>query len=237
MTTLLQIKNIWVDYSGVAAVCGVSLEVTENVPVCIIGPNGAGKSTILNTICGLKNTSRGEIWFHDQRIDGMTPHEIAKLGLSLVPEGNRVFAQMTVHENLEMGAYLCKGIKTREINFERVYDLFPVLKTREKQSAGTLSGGERQMLKISCALMNNPALILFDEPTQGLSPLLRKELSKQIGRASQQGTHFLLVEQDAYFAIKLTQKGYLLENGKINIEGKTNDLLSQDRIRQGYLEV
>lgn len=225
------------DYSGVTAVSGVSFEVTEDASVCIIGPNGAGKSTILNAICGLKNASRGEIWFQGQRIDGVEAHEIAKLGIALVPEGSRAFTQMTVRENLEMGAYLCKDSKTRAMNFERVYDLFPRLKERENQSAGTLSGGERQMLKVSCALMRNPSLILFDEPTQGLSPLLRKELGRQIAEMNQQGTHFLLVEQDAYFAMKLTQKGYLLENGKISLEGNTENLLNQDRIRQGYLEV
>jgi branched-chain amino acid transport system ATP-binding protein len=237
MATLLQLKDAWVDYSGVPAVCGVSFEVTEEASVCVIGPNGAGKTTILNTICGLKNASRGEIWFQDQRIDGMTAHEIAKLGIGLVPEGSRAFTQMTVRENLEMGAYLCKDVKTLIMNFKRVYDLFPRLKEREKQEAGTLSGGERQMLKVSCALMHNPSLILFDEPTQGLSPLLRKELARRITEMNRQGTHFLLVEQDAYFAMKLTQKGYLLENGRISIEGNTKELLNQDRIRQGYLEV
>lgn len=237
MATLLQLKDTWVDYSGVPAVCGVSFEVTEEASVCVIGPNGAGKTTILNTICGLKNASRGEIWFQDQRIDGMTAHEIVKLGIGLVPEGSKAFTQMTVRENLEMGAYLCKDSKTRAVNFERVYDLFPRLKEREKQEAGTLSGGERQMLKVSCALMHNPSLILFDEPTQGLSPLLRKELARRITEMNRQGTHFLLVEQDAYFAMKLTQKGYLLENGRISIEGNTEELLNQDRIRQGYLEV
>ena len=237
MATLLQLKDAWVNYSGVPAVCGVSFEVTEEASVCVIGPNGAGKTTILNTICGLKNASRGEIWFQDQRIDGMTAHEIAKLGIGLVPEGSRAFTQMTVRENLEMGAYLCKDVKTLIMNFKRVYDLFPRLKEREKQEAGTLSGGERQMLKVSCALMHNPSLILFDEPTQGLSPLLRKELARRITEMNRQGTHFLLVEQDAYFAMKLTQKGYLLENGRISIEGNTKELLNQDRIRQGYLEV
>jgi branched-chain amino acid transport system ATP-binding protein len=237
MATLLQLKDTWVDYSGVPAVCGVSFEVTEEASVCVIGPNGAGKTTILNTICGLKNASRGEIWFQDQRINGMTAHEIAKLGIGLVPEGSRAFTQMTVRENLEMGAYLCKDVKTLTMNFKRVYDLFPRLKEREKQEAGTLSGGERQMLKVSCALMHNPSLILFDEPTQGLSPLLRKELARRITEMNRQGTHFLLVEQDAYFAMKLTQKGYLLENGRISIEGNTKELLNQDRIRQGYLEV
>jgi branched-chain amino acid transport system ATP-binding protein len=167
----------------------------------------------------------------------MTAHEIAKLGIGLVPEGSRAFTQMTVRENLEMGAYLCKDVKTLIMNFKRVYDLFPRLKEREKQEAGTLSGGERQMLKVSCALMHNPSLILFDEPTQGLSPLLRKELARRITEMNRQGTHFLLVEQDAYFAMKLTQKGYLLESGRISIEGNTKELLNQDRIRQGYLEV
>lgn len=237
MTRLLQIKDMWVDYSGVEAVCGVSFEVTKDASVSIIGPNGAGKTTILNTICGLKNASSGEIWFQGQRIDGMVAHDIAKLRIALVPEGSKAFTQMTVRENLEMGAYLCKDSRTRETNFERVYALFPRLKERENQPAGTLSGGERQMLKVSCALMRNPSLILLDEPTQGLSPLLRKDLRRQMGEMNQQGTQILLVEQDAYFAMKLTQKGYLLENGKISLEGKTEHLLNQDRIRQGYLEV
>ena len=234
---MLQIKNMWVDYSGVAAVCDATFEITEDASVCIIGPNGAGKTTILNTVCGLKNASRGEIWFQGHRIDGVKAHEIAKLGIALVPEGSRAFTQMTVRENLEMGAYLCKDGKTLAMNFIRVYDLFPRLKEREKQAAGTLSGGEQQMLKVSCALMRNPSLILFDEPTQGLSPILRKWLGRRIVELNRQGVHFLLVEQDAYFAMKLTQKGYLLENGKISIEGNTKDLLNQDRIRQGYLEV
>ena len=237
MATLLQIKDIWVDYNGVAAVCGVSFEVTEEASVCVIGPNGAGKTTILNSICGLKNASAGEIWFQSERIDGMAAHEITRLRIALVPEGSRAFTQMTVRENLEMGAHLCKDVKTLIMNFKRVYELFPRLKEREEQEAGTLSGGERQMLKVSCALMNNPLLILFDEPTQGLSPLLRKELGRQIAELHRQGTYFLLVEQDAYFAMKLTQKGYLLENGRISIEGNTQALLNQDRIRQGYLEV
>lgn len=237
MTTLLRIKDLWVDYSGVVAVSGVSFHVTQDASVCMIGPNGAGKTTILNTICGLKSASRGEIWFQDERIIGMAAHEIAKLGIALVPEGSRGFTQMTVRENLEMGAYLCNNSKTLAMNFERIYALFPRLKEREGQAAGTLSGGERQMLKVSCALMHNPSLILFDEPTQGLSPLMRKELAKRITEMNRQGTHFLLVEQDAYFAMKLTQNGYLLENGRISIEGNTEDLLNQDRIRQGYLEV
>jgi branched-chain amino acid transport system ATP-binding protein len=234
---LLELKDIWVDYGGALAVSGVSLEVARGSFVCIIGPNGAGKTTVLNTISGLTSTSRGEITFQGQRIDGMPPHEIANLGIALVPEGTRAFPGMTVRENLEMGAYLNRDKKNGAMNFEKVYSLFPILKDRKGQAAGTLSGGERQMLAISCALMRSPKLILLDEPTQGLSPLLRKAAGKTIVELNEQGISVLLAEQDAYLALRLAQRGYLLENGTIKVQGDTKSLSTNEDIKKGYLGI
>lgn len=232
---ILCVKHITVHYWKVAAVRDVSIEIEEGKIMTLVGGNGAGKSTILKTISGLKSPTSGEIYFRDKRIDRLPTQEIVKLGISNVPEGRRLFPYMTVVENLTMGAYLRKNKEEIDKNRSRVLHYFPVLAEREKQLAGSLSGGEQQMLAIGRALMSNPKLLLLDEPTMGLSPLMSKTIGKIIVTINQEGVSILLVEQNAKLALGLAHKGYVLETGAVVLEGETKELLQNEAVKSAYL--
>ncbi len=232
---LLDVKEITVHYHKVSAVKGISMDVKEGDIVTLIGSNGAGKSTTLRAISGLKHPTTGEIWFDGQRIDGVAPERINKAGIAQVPEGRRVFPYMTVMENLEMGAFLRRDADRMNMDLEGVFKHFPILKERRKQSAGTLSGGEQQMLAIGRALMSKPKLLLMDEPSLGLSPLLCLEIARIIRDIHEEGRTIVLVEQNARLALNLAQKGYVLETGRIVLEGEALDLRENEQVKKAYL--
>jgi len=211
------------------------MEVEEGGIVTLIGSNGAGKTTTLRAISGLKHPASGEIWFEDQRIDRLAPEKINKLGIAQVPEGRRVFPQMTVVENLLMGAFLREDKDGINRDLEEVFKHFPVLKERQKQYAGTLSGGEQQMLAMGRGLMSNPRLLLLDEPSLGLSPILVMEIAKIIRDIHQAGKTIILVEQNARLALSLAQKGYVLETGNIVLQGNAKDLRENEDVKKAYL--
>lgn len=232
---LLELKNLRVHYGGAEAIKGVSLQVEEGTISSIIGANGAGKSTILRTISGLKAPSSGEIRFLNERIDKMPPHEILKRGIALVPEGRRLFGEMSVFENLQMGNYLRKDKNEINRDIEEVYEHFPILKERLGQKAKTLSGGEQQMLAIGRALMSKPRLLLMDEPSMGLAPLVIQEIARIIVNINYSGISIILVEQNAHLALKLAHKAFLLETGNIVLEDDTKTLLCDERVKKAYL--
>lgn len=232
---LLELKNLRVHYGGAEAIKGVSLQVEEGTISSIIGANGAGKSTILRTISGLKAPSSGEIRFLNERIDKMPPHEILKRGIALVPEGRRLFGEMSVFENLQMGNYLRKDKNEINRDIEEVYEHFPILKERLGQKAKTLSGGEQQMLAIGRALMSKPRLLLMDEPSMGLAPLVIQEIARIIVNINCSGISIILVEQNAHLALKLAHKAFLLETGNIVLEDDTKTLLCDERVKKAYL--
>jgi len=222
-------------YQKAEALRGVSLSVTEGEIITLVGANGAGKSTILKTISGLVKPSSGEIWFSDKRIDRLSPQEIVSRGISLVPEGRGIFRDMSVHHNLRMGAYLRGGSGVSK-DLEKIYDFFPVLGERRTQQGGSLSGGEQQMLAIARALMSKPHLLLLDEPSLGLSPLMTSTIAKTITEIKEQeGVSIILVEQNARVALRLASRGYVLENGSIVLEGEASELLHSEYIRKAYL--
>jgi branched-chain amino acid transport system ATP-binding protein len=232
---LLEVKDIRVHYDGAEALKDVSLWIEEGMIVTLIGANGAGKSTTLKTISGLKHPASGEIWFQSERIDRLQPQAIVKRGIAQVPEGRRLFPGMTVLENLRVGAYLRKdgeGIKT---DFQEIFEHFPILSERRRQAAGTLSGGEQQMLAIGRALMSRPKLLLLDEPSLGLAPKMVSEIAKIITDINQRGTSILLVEQNAHMALTLAQRGYVMQTGSIMLEGTTKELMSSDDVKRSYL--
>ena len=230
---MLEIKNLDVSYGAVHAIHGVSLHVNDGEIVSLIGANGAGKTTILRTISGLKKADAGEIIFDGADLRRTEPSKIINLKLAHVPEGRHIFAQMTVEENLQMGAF-ADGSDMEE-TMEEVYERFPRLRERRRQLAGTLSGGEQQMLAVGRALMAKPKLILMDEPSMGLSPLLVKEIFSIIKEVNKKGITILLVEQNAKMALSISNRAYVLETGKISIEGDARDLLSDARVKKAYL--
>lgn len=232
---ILHVKDITVHYWKVAAIRNVSIEIEEGKIITLVGANGAGKSTILKTISGLKIPTSGEIFLKDKRIDRLPTQEIVKLGISNVPEGRRLFPHMSVIENLMMGAYLRKDRREIDKNRQSVFHYFPVLAEREKQLAGSLSGGEQQMLAIGRALMSNPKLLLLDEPSIGLSPLVSQTIAKIIRTINQEGVSILLVEQNAKLALGLAYKGYVLETGAVVLEGETKELLQNEAVKSAYL--
>jgi len=232
---LFEAKSITVHYGKIQALKGISIRVAEGAIVTLIGANGAGKSSTLMAISGLRPLTSGEIWFNGERIDGMPPYKIVKKGIAQVPEARRLFPGMTVLENLEMGAYLRKDRNEIKRDLEEVFKDFPVLKEKRKQRAGTLSGGEQQMLAVARALMTRPKLLLMDEPTVGLSPLMVRGVSRIIRRIYQTGIRVLLVEQNARMALKLAQYGYVLESGKIAIEGDSEALMRNSDVERVYL--
>lgn len=232
---MLQLKDITVCYQKVQAIGNITIDVEEGQIVTLIGSNGAGKSTTLRAISGLNHPSSGEIWFEGARIDRHPPERINKIGIAQVPENRRVFPEMTVLENLEMGAFLRKNAKNLSSDYENVFQHFPVLKDRTKQPAGTMSGGEQQMLAMGRALMSNPKLLLLDEPSLGLSPLLCFEIAKIIRSIHEEGRTIVLVEQNARLALALAEKGYVFETGSIVLEGDAKDLRENEDVKKAYL--
>lgn len=232
---MLKIDNINVYYGNIHALKGVSLEINKGEIVTLIGANGAGKSTLLKTISGLLKPKNGEILFQDQSIAGKVAQTIVKQGISHVPEGRRVFANMSVEENLELGAYLRKDKKAIREDFDKVYDLFPRLHERRKQLSGTLSGGEQQMLAMGRALMARPKVLLLDEPSMGLAPLLVKIIFRIIEEINQSGTTILLIEQNANMALSIADRAYVIETGKIVLSGSPEELNQSDQIKMAYL--
>ena len=232
---MLKIKDLNVFYGPIHALKGISLEVNDGEIVTLIGSNGAGKSATLNTITGLEKAASGSINFDGVEIANMAPHKITGLGISLSPEGRLVFPALSVEENLKLGAYSRKDKGEIAANFDRVYDLFPRLKERINQSAGTLSGGEQQMLAIGRALMSSPKILLLDEPSMGLAPNLVQEAFELIVSINKQGTTILLIEQNASKALKIADRAYVLETGTISLSGDAQVLRKDDRVRKAYL--
>lgn len=235
---MLKIRNIDAGYGMLTVLRRVSLHVNPGEIVTIIGANGAGKSTLLKTITGLIKTQSGEVSFKGQDIRRIAPEKIVSLGCSLVPEGRQVFAAMPVKENLLLGAYVqYRREKKQEVreDLDRAYSLFPILKQREHQLAGTLSGGEQQMLSIARALMARPSLIMLDEPSMGLAPLIVKDIFSIIGKIQEEGNTVLLVEQNARSALKIADRGYVLETGRIILQGTAEELLSNRDVQRAYL--
>ena len=230
---LLSVNDIHVYYGAIHAVKGVSLEVNEGEIVTLIGANGAGKSTVLNTISGLLHPKSGSITFMDKPLSGIAPNKIVQMGLAQCPEGRRIFQHMTVQENLDMGGYCRSGDMSADI--ESVFERFPRLKERRRQVAGTLSGGEQQMLAMGRALMSRPKLLMLDEPSMGLAPLLVEQIFDIIRQLHADGTTILLVEQNAQAALAVADRGYVLETGRIVTEGTGTALLESDTIRKAYL--
>lgn len=235
MGTMLTVNDINVFYGAIHAIKGVSLEVNEGEIVTLIGANGAGKSTILRTISGLLKPKTGSIQLEGQEIAGMPAHEIVKTGISQVPEGRRIFAEMSVLENLELGAFTRKDKDGIKADMELVFERFPRLKERIGQLAGTLSGGEQQMLAMGRALMSRPRLLLLDEPSMGLAPLLIKEIFAIIQDINKTGTTVLLVEQNANMALSIAHRAYVLETGRITLSGDAKELAASDEVRKAYL--
>ncbi len=234
MSPLLSIRDLEVGYGTIPALHGIDLDIEKGEIVTLIGANGAGKTTTLRTISGLLKPRRGEITFNGQSITGVKPHVITARGISHVPEGRGIFSNLTVQDNLELGAYLRKD-KISQAEYERVFTLFPVLKDRFKQNAGTLSGGEQQMLAISRALMSRPAVLLLDEPSLGLAPQMVQTIFRVIREINAEGTTILLVEQNAHMALVTAHRGYVMETGRITIHDDTKTLLASDRIKKAYL--
>ncbi|BCJ96268.1 ABC transporter ATP-binding protein [Anaerocolumna cellulosilytica] len=232
---MLKIENLEVYYGIIQAIKGISFEVKEGEVIALIGANGAGKTTILHTITGLLNAKSGSVIFEGQDLTKIPAHKIVGMGMAHVPEGRRIFAELTVLENLKMGAYTRKDKKEIEDTIESVYNRFPRLKERKNQIAGTLSGGEQQMLAMGRALMSHPRIILMDEPSMGLSPLFVSEIFKIIKEISESGTTVLLVEQNAKKALSIANRAYVLETGKIVLEGDANKLSNDDSVKKAYL--
>jgi branched-chain amino acid transport system ATP-binding protein len=234
MTALLSVTHLEVAYGNIPALRGIDLDVNKGEIVTLIGANGAGKTTTLRTISGLLKPRTGEVTFDGRNITGIKPHVITAMGVSHVPEGRGIFANLTVADNLELGAYLRKD-KIKQSEYERIFTLFPVLKERIKQSAGTLSGGEQQMLAISRALMSKPEVLLLDEPSLGLAPQMVQTIFRVIKDINAEGTTILLVEQNAHMALVTAHRGYVMETGRIVLTDDTKALLSSDRIKKAYL--
>ena len=232
---MLSIENLQVYYGVINAIKGISFEVNAGEIIALIGANGAGKTTILQTITGLVSPKSGSIIFEGRDLIKTPAHKIVSLGMAHVPEGRRIFQQLTVYENLKLGAFTLKDSKQIEKNLAYVYEHFPRLKERKNQVAGTLSGGEQQMLAMGRALMSNPKILLMDEPSMGLSPLLVGEIFSIIGEVSADGTTVLLVEQNAKKALSIADRAYVLETGKISLEGKASDLINDEKVKKAYL--
>jgi branched-chain amino acid transport system ATP-binding protein len=232
---MLEVESVSAYYGKIKALWDVSISVEKGEIVALIGANAAGKTTILDTISGLLHPASGSVTFLGRRTDRMQAHEIVKLGISHVPEGGKAFPEMTVRENLEMGAYSDQAWRIKKETLQQVYEMFPLLEQRGKQLARTLSGGERQMLAIGRGLMSRPKLCALDEPSYGLSPLMVKEIFSAIGTLRDQGTTILLVEQDVQQSLEIADRGYVLENGRVVLEGPSTDLLQNEHVKRAYL--
>ena len=235
MAAMLEVSDIHTFYGNIEALKGISLEVQEGEIVTLIGSNGAGKSTTLRSISGLTPPREGSIRFEGQEIGEMPPQEIVQLGISQSPEGRKCFQRMTVRENLELGAYLRRDSEGIEKDLQRVFELFPRLEEREKQKAGTMSGGEQQMLAIGRALMAEPRLLLLDEPSMGIAPVLVERIYETIAEINNQGTTILLVEQNANFALDVSKRGYVLEVGKVALSNDSESLRHDPEVQKAYL--
>ena len=233
--SMLEIKDLEVYYGMIQAIKGDSFDVNEGEVIALIGANGAGKTTILHTITGLINAQKGSVWFEGKDITKVPAHKIVSMGMAHVPEGRRVFANLTVLQNLKMGAYTRKDKTEIEQTLDSIYKRFPRLMERQNQLAGTLSGGEQQMLAMGRALMSHPKIILMDEPSMGLSPIFVNEIFDIIKSVSASGTTVLLVEQNAKKALSIADRAYVLETGKIVLSGEASDLLNNDSIKKAYL--
>lgn len=233
---LLELKDVNTYYGAVHALRGVSLKVEEGEIVTLIGSNGAGKTTTLRTISGLERARSGSITLNGQPIESLPPHEIVALGIGHAPEGRRVFARMSVRENLEMGAFLRRGADV-EKDFKKVFELFPRLKEREFQAAGTMSGGEQQMLAIGRALMGQPKILLLDEPSMGLAPILVEQIFQIVSEINQRGTAVLLVEQNAMMALGIAKRGYILQIGEVTLGDDAAKLANNPKVKEAYLGV
>jgi branched-chain amino acid transport system ATP-binding protein len=231
---LLDVKDIHVFYGNIEAVKGVSFHVDRGEIVCLIGANGAGKTTTLRTVSSLLRPREGAVFYEGQRIDLMPAHDVVRLGVAHAPEGRRIFPRMTVRENLDMGAFIRRDAEQRA-DMERVFELFPILSERARQAAGTLSGGEQQMLAIGRAMMAKPRLLLLDEPSMGLAPIVVQRIFDTIREINQQGTTILLVEQNAAQALSLANRGYVIETGRIVLENDAKALLADEQVRKAYL--
>ena len=233
---MLRVDNLYAAYGDVGVLKGITFEIREDEIACFLGANGAGKSTLLKVISGVLHPSQGNVLFQDQEITRYSPHQIVRMGLSHVPEGRQIFSRLTVIQNLLLGGYPRKSKKaeTQELS-EFIFNLFPILRERLKQKAGTLSGGEQQMLAISRGLMSRPRLLLLDEPSLGLAPLIVEEIFRVIKDLRSRGISILLVEQNVMRALNVADRGYIMETGKIAIQGKSADMRGNDEIRRRYL--
>lgn len=232
---LLEIKDLAVSYGGVQALWDVSMKVEEGSIVSIVGANGAGKTTLLKTISGVNRPRKGGVFLSGKKLSGLRPEEVVNVGISLVPEGRRLFARLTVKENLELGAYVPRARSSCRESLERAYELFPVLKVRSGQVAGSLSGGEQQMLAIARSMMSKPTILMLDEPSLGLSPLVVKAMFELIEGLNQKGVTILLVEQNIYQALKICHYAYVMKTGKITLEGPGEKLLMDQDVQNAYL--
>jgi len=231
----LEMRGLEVAYGGIRAVKGVDLTVQSGELVCLIGANGAGKTTTLKSVCGMLTPEQGEILYEGKPIGGKPSHDLLRLGISLVPEGRGIFGRLTVEENLKIGAYVRRDRAGIASDMERLYDLFPRLAERRAQQAGTLSGGEQQMLAIGRALMSRPRLLLLDEPSMGLAPMLVQKIFETIRRIAEEGVTLLLVEQNAKLALEISHRGYVMESGKIILADAAPVLLKDPKVQQAYL--
>jgi len=232
---MLKIKDLVVKYGGITAVKDISLEIGAGETVALIGANGAGKSSALNAVSGLLRIASGTIAFDGKDITGVSPDRIVEMGLVQVPEGRQIFTRLTVEENLRMGAFVNRDKADAERNRERVLSLFPILKERARQSAGTLSGGEQQMLAIGRALMSSPKMLLLDEPSMGLSPIMTQEVFNVLRSLKDENITIFVVEQNAYEALELADRAYIMETGTIALEGRSADLINDERVKNAYL--
>jgi branched-chain amino acid transport system ATP-binding protein len=237
MNTLLEVKGLCVNYGKAEALRGISFRVDRGEVVALIGANGAGKTSTMKALSGLIVPVAGEIWFHGERIDGMAGHERVRLGIAHIPEGRRVFGALTVQQNLQMGAYTRREKKAVAEDMERIYITFPVLGEKSAQPAQALSGGQQQMLAIARALMSRPQLLLMDEPSLGLSPLVVKDVARVITEISEKGVSVVLVEQNALMALRISSRAYVLEVGRIVLEGSSQDLLKNETLKEAYLGI
>ena len=232
---MLEVRDLRVHYGTVEAVKGVSFHLDASEMISLIGANGAGKSTILRSLTGLVQPSAGTISFENISLVGLSPHQIIRMGIGHVPEGRRLFPKMTVLENLKMGAYLQRSKAEVAATLERIYEHFPILKERGQQRAGSLSGGEQQMLATARALMNRPRLLMLDEPSIGLSPIMTAEIGKIVQQINAMGVSVMLVEQNAMLALTIAQRSYVLETGHIVMQGQAQDLLQDEGVKKAYL--
>jgi len=232
---MLEINKLSVKYDNIRVLHYISMQIRKGEMVALIGDNGAGKTTVLRTISGLLRAESGQILFEGKDITKMSSHNIVASGIVQVPEGRQIFTKMTIEENLKLGAYLQRDKTVMKRNFEKVFSLFPILKQRLHQQAGTLSGGEQQMLAIGRALLGNPKLLLLDEPSMGLSPIMTQQVFSVLESLKKEGITMLLVEQNAYEALEISDRAYILETGNITLEGKSSDLIQDPNVKKAYL--